>query len=303
MRLAYLISQYPAISHTFILRELIALRKIGFEIPVASINKADRADKALSATERQEKKDTFYVKSAGIYRILACLFSIMITSPIRAWDTLCWSWQLSRGGVKQNMKQTAYFIEACVVSFWLKKQACRHLHIHFGNAAAMVGMLASKLNQSSYSLTIHGSTIFTQVDSQQLKEKLNQASFVLCISYFCKSQCMSLLPFSSWKKLCLARSIGLDPSTYLHRPLPKLKDTFKLIFIGRLEPKKGAFLAIQAIESLANHPEIMLTIIGKGPEERSLKHYVKTKSSNPESISKVCLILKPSKTSTRTATA
>jgi hypothetical protein len=38
VRLAYLVSEYPAVSHTFILREVNALRAKNFHIKVASIN-------------------------------------------------------------------------------------------------------------------------------------------------------------------------------------------------------------------------------------------------------------------------
>ena len=41
-RIAYLVSQYPAYSHTFILREVLQLRELGVSIVVASINLPDR---------------------------------------------------------------------------------------------------------------------------------------------------------------------------------------------------------------------------------------------------------------------
>jgi colanic acid/amylovoran biosynthesis glycosyltransferase len=40
--LAYLLSQYPAINHPFMLREVRRLRELGFEIQVASIRPPDR---------------------------------------------------------------------------------------------------------------------------------------------------------------------------------------------------------------------------------------------------------------------
>ena len=41
LRLGYLVSQYPAVNHTFILREIRALRALGFDIRVVSIRKPD----------------------------------------------------------------------------------------------------------------------------------------------------------------------------------------------------------------------------------------------------------------------
>jgi hypothetical protein len=66
VRLAYLVSRYPAISHTFILREVLALRARGFEISVASINDPDRPDAGLTAEERAEAASTYYVKRHGV---------------------------------------------------------------------------------------------------------------------------------------------------------------------------------------------------------------------------------------------
>ena len=64
-RIAYLVSQYPAYSHTFILREVQQLRQLGVDISVASINLPDRPLDKLTDVERGEAEQTFYVKSQG----------------------------------------------------------------------------------------------------------------------------------------------------------------------------------------------------------------------------------------------
>jgi len=46
--MAYLVSQCPAIAHTFILRQVLFLRQLGFEISVASINPVDRPPAQLT---------------------------------------------------------------------------------------------------------------------------------------------------------------------------------------------------------------------------------------------------------------
>ena len=63
-RIAYLVSKYPDFSHTFILREVLALRQRGLEIEVASINDAPAPEK-LTQVEREEVARTFYVKRSG----------------------------------------------------------------------------------------------------------------------------------------------------------------------------------------------------------------------------------------------
>src|SRR5271156_4497830 len=66
IRIAYLVSRYPAVSHTFILREVERLRRANFEICVASINSPDRSADGMTAEERGETATTFYVKREGI---------------------------------------------------------------------------------------------------------------------------------------------------------------------------------------------------------------------------------------------
>src|SRR5271155_720572 len=66
MSLAYLVSEYPRISHTFILREVRGLRALGFTIRTMSINHPDRPPEKLTAQEREEAAATFFVKPAGL---------------------------------------------------------------------------------------------------------------------------------------------------------------------------------------------------------------------------------------------
>ena len=81
IRMGYLVSQYPAVSHTFILREVQALREKGFDIHVASINPADRGASGLTAEEREERQNTFYVKRAGMWGVLRAHLSTLIRNP------------------------------------------------------------------------------------------------------------------------------------------------------------------------------------------------------------------------------
>ena len=51
MKIAYLCALYPAVSHTFVLREVDALRRLGIEIATFSIRRAG-ADQLLANADR-----------------------------------------------------------------------------------------------------------------------------------------------------------------------------------------------------------------------------------------------------------
>ena len=60
VRLAYLVSVYPAVSHTFILREIMRLRELGLEIVTASVNPPDRAREVMDDCERGDDNGRKY---------------------------------------------------------------------------------------------------------------------------------------------------------------------------------------------------------------------------------------------------
>src|SRR5437868_8724781 len=80
-RIAYLVSQYPAVSHTFILREIRELRRLGFDIRVASIRPPDRPFEKLAADEQEEQRASFYIKPAGAIAALAAHARILFARP------------------------------------------------------------------------------------------------------------------------------------------------------------------------------------------------------------------------------
>ena len=81
IRIAYLVSRYPAVSHTFILREVQRLRSANFEIHVASINPPDRVASVMTAEERDEAAATFYVKREGVRGAILAHTAVLMSSP------------------------------------------------------------------------------------------------------------------------------------------------------------------------------------------------------------------------------
>src|ERR1700683_5297195 len=79
--LAYLLSQYPAINHPFMLREVRRLRELGLEIQVVSIRQPDRPVDQLTPVEREEARSTFYIKPAGFGGLLRAHLATLFTRP------------------------------------------------------------------------------------------------------------------------------------------------------------------------------------------------------------------------------
>lgn len=97
-KLAYLVSAYPAISHTFILREVAQLCALGHRIVTASINRPDRALAQMEPHERAEAERTYVVKPHGVAGALAALLFWALHAPLALLAMLRFGLRLRSGG-------------------------------------------------------------------------------------------------------------------------------------------------------------------------------------------------------------
>src|SRR6266851_7987980 len=145
-RLAYLIPEYPAISHTFILREVRQLRALNWDVRVASINPSARAIVELTHEEREELHTTFYVKPVGIRGAARAHSRLLLRHPIDYMRGLLYAVTLAAGDPRRTLKNVFYFVEAVIVADWMRSERLKHLHVHFASEAATVGLIASHLH-------------------------------------------------------------------------------------------------------------------------------------------------------------
>src|SRR5665213_1026498 len=79
--IAYLLSCYPAVSHTFFLNEISELRKLGFHIHVASINTPEWPSGTAPEREAAEMQATHYIKATRPVRIATVLLKVLLLQP------------------------------------------------------------------------------------------------------------------------------------------------------------------------------------------------------------------------------
>ncbi len=259
--LAYLVSRYPAVSHTFILREVAQLRALGHVIHTASINPPDRALERMDDAEREQSLATYCVKADTAVGSLRALAYWATRAPLRLLRTLRLGVQLGHGA-----KGLAYAFEAAMVARWMADKKLAHLHVHFGNAGATVGVLAKALNQCHLSYTIHGPDEFDDVPGQQLSQKMAAADVVVCISQFARSQLMRISAPADWPKFQVCR-LGVDPTQFTPSRGSQGTSGVNLLCVGRLTPAKCQVLLVQACARLRDAGvAFTLTMVGEGPD-------------------------------------
>ena len=267
--IAYLTGEYPAVSHTFILREVDALRQHGVNVITCSIRKTN-PDQHLGKAERDAFNTTFYVLAHAKkpIRLLYDHASMLFKRPGHYFAALNLAIKTRSPGLKSLLYQFFYFAEAVVLAQYLQSKNVRHLHNHFGDSSCTVAMLASVLTDIPYSFTMHGPTEFFEIDRWFLGEKVARAAFIACISHFCRSQVMAFSKLRHWEKIYIVHC-GVPPLLYGKSTKNFSKE---LIFVGRLAPVKGVPILIEAFaDILEKHLDTRLTLVGDGPDRVSIE--------------------------------
>lgn len=268
-KVAYLASEYPGISHTFIFREVQALRREGFTVRTASIRRPEHLDR-MTSEEQEDAGKTFYIKNAPISRIFTAHWRLLKQAPFSYLKMLWKAVVFGLRGPGSLLKGVGYLAEAGVLLDWMHQEAhVDHIHVHFGNPAATVAMIAGIFGTVGYSMSVHGPDIFYNVDANLLAEKVSRAQIVRCISFFCCSQLMRLVPYARWSRFHIVRC-GVDTERYTPRADPA-NEKGEILCVGRLVPAKGQHVLLEACRQLKEwNITFHLTLVGDGEDRQSL---------------------------------
>ena len=277
MRIAYVASRYPALSHTFIHREVESLRAAGVEVETFSIRPSEMGMTASTAARRAtattttilplepsrglRSHGTAFLRSPGGY--VRTLRRVLATSP---------------GGLRNGLWCLFYFVEGIVLWWHCHQLGISHIHAHFANvgadvarAAAWFGSESSSTGPWNWSFTMHGSSEFYDVTHFGLGAKATDADLVVCISDYTRSQLMRLTEPSKWDDFHIVHC-GIDPSEFRAGPRRADDHTLSILYVGRLVVDKGVPVLIEAVDLLRQQGiAAELTVIGDGPLEEMIR--------------------------------
>jgi glycosyltransferase involved in cell wall biosynthesis len=198
-------------------------------------------------------------------------------SPVRYCSALALALHHRTPGLKSLALALAYFVEAIVFAMELRHRGITHVHNHFANPSAIVTYLATHYLKIPFSLTLHGNSETDYPAGLLLGQKLHQASFGACVSYYGRAQACRTIPASDWAKLPIVRC-GLD-LTHLPLAADRQDDgpnrSVRLICVARLSAEKGHAGLIQAY-ALARRcwRNSELVLVGDGPMRAALERQI-----------------------------
>ncbi|HWB20452.1 MAG TPA: glycosyltransferase [Phycisphaerales bacterium] len=248
LRIAYLTTEYPKVSHTFIRREILALESLGCEILRLSIRHP--AGAIADESDRPEQSKTWYCLRHSAFAFLFALIIAKLRHPIRCVLAFLATLKMSRASDRGLIRHVAYFAEAALILQHLRAHKITHVHVHFGTNAAAVARLAHLMSKGelTYSLTVHGPDEFDSPRGFSLAQKVQDSLFTIAISDFCAAQLQRWVEPACWSKIHVIHcTVG---ESFFSAATPINPSSTTLLSIGRLNAQKGQLTLLRAAAKL-----------------------------------------------------
>jgi colanic acid/amylovoran biosynthesis glycosyltransferase len=273
LRMAYLVSRYPALSHAFLAREVQALRELGVEVETISIRRSRGTD-LRSEEDRIDAARTFVVLPPRPPALAAAHLAAVGRHPLRYLRALAAAVGGAAPGIRARLWGMFYFTEAVLVWRHCRRLGIRHLHaVQFADAAADVAMLAARLERDwSWSITVHGPGELYEARRYRLAEKVRSAQLTTAVSEFTRSQLMALAGVDCGPRIHVVR-MGVDPERFraMSRPDRRAAEV-RVLCVARLVEHKGHAILLRALAKLRDDGlPLRATIAGEGPERDRLQ--------------------------------
>ncbi|SHJ85544.1 Glycosyltransferase involved in cell wall bisynthesis [Bradyrhizobium lablabi] len=271
MKIAYLINQYPKVSHTFIRREISALEGLGISIDRVAIR--GWKEPLVDDLDLHERTLTFYILGIGFAKIAKDVLTLAISRPLRFFRALSEAIRFAQKTDRPRFYHLIYLAEACTLARYCEQHTINHVHAHFGTNPAEVATLASIVGNLTYSFTVHGPDEFDCPEFLGLRKKIQYARFVAAISFYTKSQLLRWADQSDWSKVHVIRC-GLETRYFSEVRAASLNQN-RFVSVGRLSRQKGQLILLQAVALLVKEGRpIQLVLAGDGELRDEIEHSI-----------------------------
>lgn len=266
-RLAYIVSRFPHLTETFILRELVQLREDGWEVLLYPliVQKPQVVQTAAAEWTGRARRVPFLS-----WQVVAANARMVLERPGTYLRTLAAAISGNLASPRFLVRALLLWPKAVFVAEDMRRAGVEHVHAHYATHTALVAWTIRRLTGTPYSVTVHAHDIF--VDQTMLAAKLREATFIVAISDFNRQH--------------LAETLGpwvLDKTVVLRCGVPAAKrrdrtpgtcpdGPFEIASVGSLQPYKGFHHLLRACALLkAQGITFRCRIAGAGEERRRLE--------------------------------
>jgi colanic acid/amylovoran biosynthesis glycosyltransferase len=272
MKIAYIMSRFPHLPETFILREMIELETHGHEIALYPLMCQEQTVIHQEARQWIQRAHCTPFISGSILSAVATTFFKKPLKLTGLWLRIVLE---NLTSPKFMVRALTLFPKAVYFARRFQEENIEHIHAHYATHPTLVAWIIYHLTGIRYSLTVHAHDIF--VEKAMLPTKLNDAKFIIPISQFNRQYLAHEV--GSWvRNKSHVIHCGILPRDYPPRKTPSWQDQpFEIITIGSLQPYKGQKYLIEACAMLlSQNIPFRCRIIGGGELQTQLEQQIQS---------------------------
>jgi colanic acid/amylovoran biosynthesis glycosyltransferase len=273
LKLAFVVTEFPKTTETFILRDIMALHQMGCDVRVFHLTRFNTKDilHEFAAPTLAWAQGYAYVASWDVGAAVGHFIwhqPRVLASILRDIVKGC------RRDPVMLLKSLFILPKSLRIARALMDWKCAHVHAAYAGHPATTGWVVQRVTGIPFSCSSHAHDLFeTQA---LLAEKLPEASFVRTISDFNRKFILDHIP-ALVSRPPVVIHVGIDPSASQKTPrLVRTQDhlgRFEILYVGSLERRKGVDVLLTALASVTIK-DWHLNVIGAGPEAAALKAQV-----------------------------
>jgi glycosyltransferase involved in cell wall biosynthesis len=263
---AYLVKRFPRLSETFVLNEILEVRRHGVNLRLYAL--LDPHEKIVHPTAGELVPEVGYLNLAGRpwrsrWRLLWGAAAQAAARPAGAAKV---AWALL--SVHRSVPSLRHAVEGLWLARELRKQGVTHLHSHFAHGPTAVAYLASLAGGPPFSFTAHAKDLYTTLP-RNIRIRARAARFVITCTDANGRYLQELLEHDASVPIHVVHH-GTDLERFdpaRRRPEPGL-----IVSVGRLVPKKGFSILVDALSRAADGGlDFHCEVYGGGPMRAELE--------------------------------
>ena len=263
-RLAYYLWHFPALSETFIQRDVAGLRKAGLSVEVVAGAPAD--EELLDADAQGLFRDTHYLLPIDRKRLSRYIKFFLAQNPLLFCNLFLYVASRTHGNFKSFKLDIEVFFKAVFLAGVLKDKSINHIHAPWADLSAFLALIAAKLLGVPYSVGARAHDLHRTSFLYALHEKFSNAAFVVTHAKYNEPYLRSLLP-KQWDKIhVVCTGVHLPQFQPSQRRFGVLSQP-KLLCVARLIEQKGLMDLLAACKLLKDRGHRFKCRIIGAPEE------------------------------------
>jgi len=261
MKIAYITAQTPyGPGESFILPEVIELRRQGHEVVVFPLRPADEIYRGRECEEVAKYTVRIplvsfpvLLQALGLSLLRPSLIGRIISEIIKC-----------SGSAKKILKNLSVLPKGLVLGEEIRKKGFDHIHAHWASTPSTAAYIASLYSGVPWSFTAHRWDI---KEDNMLETKIRSSEFVRAISVNGANEIKSKISKTLWHKV---KVIHMGVRLPLNECTPE-QDVFTIASVGNLIPVKGHRFLLEACLLLKQRGKIFKCfLIGDGPLKQEL---------------------------------